>query len=87
MEEYLANEYMGDKQRIKRIKVELQHARDSSILLPMTDSIFRIQTTDPESGKRRQKTPREFGETLKPLLGRRNHRSTIEYNTFQMTLK
>ena len=49
--------------------MELQFARDSSTLLPKVDPIFRVQITVPETGKRRQKTPGEFGAALKVLLG------------------
>ena len=87
VEEYLAKDDVDEKQRIKRMKVELQHARDTSTLLPKNDPIFRIQTIVPETGKRRQKTPQEFGEALKFLLGRRSNRSTIEYSSFQVTLQ
>ena len=66
--------------------MEIQFARDSSTLLPKTDPIFKIQITIPETGKRRQKTPSEFGFALKSLLGKRSNRAIIEYSSFQDTL-
>ena len=87
VEEYFARDDVEEKQRIKRMKVELQHARDSSTLLPKTNPIFRVQIIVPETGKRRQKTPQEFGEALRTLLGRRSNRSTMEYSSFQNTLE
>ena len=87
VEEYLSRDDIEEKQKVKRMKVELQNARDSSTLLPKTDPIFRIQVTVPETGKRRQKTPEEFGETLRTLLGRRSNRTTMEYTSFKTTLQ
>ena len=34
VEEYLANDNIDERKMIKRMKIELQHARDSSTLLP-----------------------------------------------------
>ena len=65
------------------MKAELTFARDSSTLLPKTDPIFRIQITIPETGKRRQKNPDEFGAALKSLLGKRNSKTMVEYSVFQ----
>ena len=87
VKEYFARDDVEEKQRIKRMKVELQHARDSSTLLPKTNPIFRVQIIVPETGKRRQKTPQEFGEALRTLLGRRSNRSTMGYSSFQNTLE
>ena len=69
------------------MKVELQHARDSSTLLPKNNPIFRVQITVPETEKRRQKTPQELGKALKTLLDWRSNRSTMEYSSFQTTLE
>ena len=59
VEEYLAKEDEPEKEKVKRMKMELQFARDSTTLLPRADSIFRVQITVPETRKRRQKTPKE----------------------------
>ena len=56
VDEYLADHGTDEKEKVKRMKLELQLARDSSTLLPKTDPIFRIQITIPETGRRRQKT-------------------------------
>ena len=66
--------------------MELQFARDSSTLLPKVDPIFRVQITVPETGKRRQKTPGEFGAALKVLLGKRSSKAVMEYSSFQTIL-
>ena len=68
------------------MKMELQFARDSTTLLPRADPIFRVQITIPETGKRRQKTPKEFGEALKSLLGKRSGKAVMEYCSFKNIL-
>ena len=85
--EYLACKTEQVKDKVKRMKLELQYARDSSTLLPKNDPIFRVQITVPETGKRRQKTPIEFGSALKVLLGKRSGRTVMEYSKFQNILK
>ena len=87
IEEYLAKQGETEKEKVKRMKLELQYARDTSTLLPKTDPIFKIQITVLETGKRRQKTPEEFGAALKSLHGKRGRREIMEYSTFQNTLK
>ena len=85
VEEYLAKDEQ-EKDKVKRMKMELQFARDSSTLLPKVDPIFRVQITVPETGKRRQKTPGEFGAALKVLLGKRSSKAVMEYSSFQTIL-
>ena len=87
VDEYLAKDDEPEKQKVKRMKAELQFARDSSTLLPKVDPIFRVQITVPETGKRRQKTPSEFGDALKSLLGKRSCRKVMDYSSFQEILK
>ena len=82
VEDYLAKEDEPEKEKVKRMKMELQFARDSTTLLPRADPIFRVQITVPETGKRRQKTPKEFGEALKSLLGKRSGKAVMEYSSF-----
>lgn len=87
VDKYLGRTDETEKEKVKRMKMELQYARDSSTLLPKVDPIFRVQITVLETGKRRQKTPAEFGEALKSLLGKRSSRSVMEYNSFKETLR
>ena len=63
---------------MKRLKLELQLARDSSTLLAKTDPIFKIQVIIPETGKQGQKTPSKFGAALKALLGKRGEPVVME---------
>jgi hypothetical protein len=69
------------------MKLEIQFARDTSTLLPKTDPHFKIQTTNPKTGKKKPKTQSEFGDALKSLLGKRSNRSRVEYASFKETLE
>jgi hypothetical protein len=85
VEDYLKLAVAAKKKK-QRMKLELQFARDSSTLLPQVDPLFKVQVTLP-SGKRRDKTPVEFGSALMTFLGRRGDRTTLEYSQFQESLK
>ena len=85
VEDYLKLAVSGKKKK-QRMKLELQFARDSSTLLPQVDPLFKVQVTLP-SGKRRDKTPVEFGSALMTFLGRRGDRTTLEYSQFQESLQ
>lgn len=85
VDQYLDNTKDG-KEKQKRMKMELQFARDSSTLLPKVDPLFKIQVTLP-TGKRRDKNAQEFGEALKSFLGRRADRSTLDYDKFADSLE
>ena len=86
VEDYITKEDIIEKDKVKRMKLEMKFARDSSTLLPKTDPIFRVQIVIPETGKRRQKKPGEFGAALKVLLGKRSKRTVTEYSSFKDTL-
>ena len=85
VEQYLSHE-VDIKKMKKRMKLELQFTRESSTLLPKVDPLFKIQVTLP-TGKRRDKTPEEFGAALMSLLGKKENRATLEYSQFQESLK
>ena len=74
------------KKRKARMKLELQFARDSSTLLPKSDPLFKVQVTM-ATGKRRDKTPEEFGEALMCFLGKKGDRMTLDYSLFQQSLQ
>ena len=52
-----------EKKTKKRLKQEVQYARDTTTLLPMANPLFRIRKTLP-SGNQRDKTATEFVECL-----------------------
>ena len=74
------------KEKQKRMKREIQYARDTSTLLPKTDPLFKIRRTD-VNGKQRDKTAVEFGEALKVFLGRKGDRQKLDYTTFKESLE
>ena len=85
VEMFLKDNKLDDKANQKRLKMEIQFARESSTLLPSVDPIFKIMVTQP-NGKRRMKTAIEFGDALMSFLGKKSDRTTLEYSKFQDTL-
>ena len=84
--ELFLSQELAQSERKKRMKLELQFARDSSTLLPKMDPLFKVQVTLP-TGKRRDKTPEEFGEAVQCFLGKKGDRTILEYSKFQDSLK
>ena len=76
---------VDSKTKQKRMKLEIQFARESTTLLPKVDPLFRIQKTLP-GGKRCDKTGEEFAEALMAYLGKKGDRLGLEYNRFQECL-
>ena len=50
------------------MKMEVQYSRDSSLILPRTNLVFRIRKRRNKGGKMQDLTPEEFGENLKMLI-------------------
>ena len=76
----------SEKERQKRLKKEIQFARESSTTLPSNDPIFKIQLTLP-NGKRRDKTSVEFAESLMLFLGKKSDSAVLDYNVFKSSLR
>ena len=68
------------------MKKEIQFCRESSTTLPSNDPLFKIQVALP-TGKRRDKTCAEFGESLMTFLGKKSESGTIGYNIFKSSLR
>uniref|UniRef100_A0AAV2MI12 Uncharacterized protein n=1 Tax=Knipowitschia caucasica TaxID=637954 RepID=A0AAV2MI12_KNICA len=85
VEKFLVDQSLNNIEKLQRMKLEVQFARESTTLLPKADPIFRIQVTL-ASGKRRMKTAQEFGDALMAYLGKRSDRTTLEYERFQESL-
>ena len=83
---YLDDAQVGKKEKQKRLKKEVQFARDSSTTLPKVSPIFKIQVTT-KNKKRRDKTAEEFGEALKVYLGKREERIQLDYSAFKNSLR
>ena len=75
-----------DKFKQKRLKLEVQFARESSTTLPSVDPIFKIQVTLPTK-KRRDKTAEEFAISLMAYLGKKAEKASMEYNIFKTSLE
>ena len=86
VEQFLGDTSITDKDKQKRMKREMQFARESSITLPKVDPLFKIQVTQPNK-KRRDKTAAEFGDSLMSYLGRKAERTFFEFTTFQKILR
>ena len=86
VQEYLAMPGLSEKEKQARLKKELQFARESSTTLPSVDPLFRIQVTLPNK-RRRDKTAKEFGESLMAFLGKKAESAAMEYNLFKSSLR
>lgn len=86
VETFLADTSIMDKDKQRRLKKEMQFARESSTTLPKVDSLFKIQVAQINK-KRRDKTAREFGESLMVYMGKKADRTVAEYSSFQRSLR
>ena len=68
---YLQDGSISEKDRIKRMKIEVQVARDTSLSIPKSSSIFRIRKSKTPGEKSRELKPEEFGQNLKTLLDKK----------------
>ena len=86
VQQYLDQEDVQEKVKQQRMKKEIQFARESSTTLPSVDPLFKIQVTLPNR-RRREKTAVEFGESLMAFLGKKMEDNSLEYSTFQASLR
>lgn len=87
VQNYLAEPAIKEEIKKKRMKMELQFARDSSTTLPKSSLIFRVMVTNPQTKKRRDKTAEEFGESLMFYLGKKVDKKAIDYDKFRDSLE
>ena len=87
VELYMASP-VPDGVKQKRMKKEIQFARESSTTLPKVDPLFKIQVTQAgQLKKRRDKTAQEFADSLMCYLGKKADRTVMEYSSFQQGLR
>ena len=86
VKEYVEAADLPEKTKQKRLKLEVQFARESSTTLPHVDPIFKIQVTLPTK-KRRDKTADEFAASLMAYLEKKSDKATMEYNMFKHSLE
>ena len=87
VQNYLDDTKFTDEHKKKRMKMELQFARNSSTTLPKDSQIFRIMVTNPQTKKRRDKNAEEFGESLMCYLGKKVDKKAIDYDKFSASLE
>ena len=80
------NSDLDPKVKQARLKKEVQFARDSSTTLPRVDPLFKIQVTMADR-KRRDKTAKEYAESLAAYLGKKSDRAVLEYESFRQSLR
>lgn len=83
---YLDRPGLVEKEKQQRMKKELQFARVSSTTLLSVDPLFQIQVTLPNN-RRRDKTAKEFGDSLMAFLGKMAESAAMEYNLFRSSLR
>ena len=90
---YVARVDLTEKDKKKRLKAEIQFARDSSTSLPKADPLFKIQITETSDKnvskgkkKRRDKNSQEFADALASYLGKRSDVVDLDYESFQASL-
>ena len=86
VEKYMLDTDVTEVNKQKRLKKEMQFARESSTTLPRVDPIFKIQVVQ-ATKKRRDKNAMEFAESLMVYLGKKADRTLTEYSTFQKSLR
>ena len=86
VEKYMEDTSISDKDKQTRMKKEMRFAKESSTTLPKVDPIFRIQVVQANKS-RRDKSAREFSESLMSYLGRKADRTVSEYTSFQRSLR
>ena len=77
----------GRKLGQKKLRDEITYARDTSTSLPRSHFLFRIMSKDPVTKKRCVKTPEEFADSLKTLLGNASERATVILDDFCRVLQ
>ena len=72
IDEFLANDNtITPEDKKKRMKMEVQYARDTSMSIPRSNPIFQIRTKKQQGKKARDLTAEEFGENLKSLINKK----------------
>ena len=78
----MKNQAIEEKIKQKGLKLEVQYAKATSVLLSKTDLIFRIMNVN--DGKRTTKAAEEFAENLKILFGKTQDHDPDEVDTMDL---
>ena len=91
VDEYLAKENINIKMKKKRMKMEVQYSRDSSLSLPKNNPVFRIRKKKAKGSvqKLQDLSPQEFGENLKILISKKfaSMNRNVSIETFFSTME
>ena len=71
IEKYLSDGTISMKEKRKRMKMEVQYARDTSLSIPKSNPLFRIRTFKQVGKKARDLSAQEFGENLKQVINKK----------------
>ena len=83
IELYVMNDQaIEEKNKQKRLKLRLQYAKATSVILSKTDLIFRIMNV--KNGKRTTKSAQEFADNLKILFGKTQDQDPDEVDTMEL---
>jgi hypothetical protein len=82
---YLDKEELSEREKQKRLKKEVQFARERTTL-PSSDTLFNIQAKLPNK-KRKDKNSEEFGASLMTFLGKKADDNVMKYNLFKSSLR
>ena len=72
VDDFLSNDSIATDEKRKRMKMEVQYARDTSLSIPRCNPIFRIRTGKVSGKKSRDLTPIEYGENIKTLIDKKS---------------
>ena len=79
VDNFLNDSMINDKDKQKRMKKEIQFARDSSTTLPKVSPLFKIRINMSDK-KQRDKNAQEFRDALKIYLGKKEERIQLNYS-------
>jgi hypothetical protein len=71
IDNYLARNDLTDQTIKRRMKMEVQYARDTSRSIPRSNPVFKIRATVKKGQKSHELSSLEFGENLKSLIAKK----------------
>ena len=71
IEKYLSDDSISMKEKHKRMKMEVQYARDTSLSIPKCNPLFRIRTFKQVGKKARDLSGHDYGENLKQVISKK----------------
>ena len=72
IDSYLMDETISSEDKKKRLKTEVQYARDTSLSVPKNNKVFKIRTSKLPGKGSVELSPTQFGGNLKLLIDKKN---------------